>query len=268
MSQWGRHGTMLDRRKLVDRARSERCQVADRALERGEGRSRRLVGDRDSHLRSCGERFDQRPFRAGQILEAVGEDRLPLPCREIALNPLGGTAAQAVPVPETEPVELGAIRTGETSELAADSVEDRSEPTRARLLRTAAPRRTRSSSTKPRANRGRCPRQRAAQRVPAAHRWRRRAVRDLRRRSARRGRRTCRSDPRAARDVAGGDRARRARRRRGWARRATDRVRGPRDSARGARRPCRHAPARRRARDPSAHGNPGPRPSFVRSWPF
>ena len=147
MHERGGHETMLDGRQLLDRARRQGGQVVDRSLEGGEGRPRRLVRDRDGDVRPRRERFDQRPLGTGQVLEAVREDGLPSPGLEVALEPLGGAAAQAVSIPETEPVELRAIRPGEPSELATDRARGRGAPTRARRLRTGAPRRIRSSPT-------------------------------------------------------------------------------------------------------------------------
>ena len=88
-------------------------------FERGEGRSRGFVRDRDGYVRARGERLDQRPLRSGQILEPVGEDGLPPPGSEIALDPLGRAAAHAVPIPETQPVELAAVSAGQSAELAS-----------------------------------------------------------------------------------------------------------------------------------------------------
>ena len=227
-----------------------------------------LVRDRDRHVRARGERLDQRPLGSGQVLEPVGEDGLPTPGSEIALDPLGRAAAHAVPIPESP---AGRARRGirwPVGRARLLRLQDREAPIRAPPPRTAAHRRTHSTSTTRRDLRARSPRSHAAPRARAVHRSRHHAVRDLPPRSARRDRRTCRCCRQAApADVAEG-RARRARRPFDWVPRARDRVRARRDSARGAGRPCRHAPARRRARDPSVHGNPGLRPLFVRGRPL
>ena len=146
MSQRWRHGAMLDGRQLLDRTCGQRCQVAHRSLERGEGRSRRLVRDRDGHVRPRGERLDQRPLRTGQILEAVGEDGLPPPGSEIALDPLGRAAAEAVPIPETEPVELARGIRWRDDRARLRRRQDREARTRAPRPRTGARRRTHSSA--------------------------------------------------------------------------------------------------------------------------
>ena len=109
-------------RELLHRAARERGQILDRPLERGERRAGGLVRDRDRDLGARGERLDQRPLRRGQVLEAVGEDRLAVPGAEIALESLRRPAAHAVAVPEPEPVELLPIRPREPSELAADAI--------------------------------------------------------------------------------------------------------------------------------------------------
>ena len=101
MNQWSRNGATLDWRQLLDRTCGKGCQVGHSALERGEGRSRRLVRDRDGYVRPRGERLDQRPLHSGQVLEPVGEDGLPPPGSEIALDSFCRAAAKTVPVPET-----------------------------------------------------------------------------------------------------------------------------------------------------------------------
>ena len=67
------------RRELLDRPVGERRQIGRRARERGEGEPARLVGQRDEHLGAAGERLEERPLGAGQVLEAVREDRLAVP---------------------------------------------------------------------------------------------------------------------------------------------------------------------------------------------
>ncbi len=64
------------------------------------------------------ERFEQRPLRAGEIFEAVREHRLAVPGIELRLEALRGAAAQKVPIPAAEPVELGAVRGVERREIA------------------------------------------------------------------------------------------------------------------------------------------------------
>ena len=107
-------------RQLLDAAVRERREVVGCAGERGERDPPGLVGQRHMHLGAPGERLEQRPLGAGEVLEAVGEDRLTVPGVELGLKALGGTAAQEVAVPEAEPVELRAIGGVELGEVAAE----------------------------------------------------------------------------------------------------------------------------------------------------
>ena len=109
------------------------------------------------------------------------------------------------------------------------------------------------------------PRPRAERRARAGSRWRLEAHPRHLRRPPGTGRRRSRWCPRGAPDAAGSGHARRDRHRPGSGRRATDRVRGRRDSAPGAAQPCRRAPAPRQAKDPSVHRSPGLGRVFVRS---
>ena len=79
-----------------------------------------LVGQRDDHLSTARERLEQRPLGAGQVFEAVREDRLAVPGGEIVLQPLDRASALGVTVPEVEPLELSAVRRVERGELAVD----------------------------------------------------------------------------------------------------------------------------------------------------
>ena len=108
------------RRQFLDPSVGERGQVVDRPAQRRERGAPRLVGDRDRHVRTSGERLHERPLRAGQILEAVREHRLALPGIEVGREPLARRAAQQVAVPELEPVELGAIGRVERGEIAVE----------------------------------------------------------------------------------------------------------------------------------------------------
>ena len=85
-----RRGAILGRagRQLLDAAGRERREIVGRARERRERGAAGLVGQRDVDLGAAGERLEQRPLRGGQILEAVGEDRLAVPGVEIAAEPL------------------------------------------------------------------------------------------------------------------------------------------------------------------------------------
>src|SRR5581483_2999460 len=106
------------RAELLDRTAREALQILRRPPERLERRPPGLVGQRDAHLRAPGERLEQRPLRTGQILEAVGEDRLSVPGVELRAQPVGGAAAQEVAVAEPQLVELRAIRAVERGEVA------------------------------------------------------------------------------------------------------------------------------------------------------
>jgi hypothetical protein len=52
---------------------------------------------------------EQRPFRTGQVLEPVGEDRRAVPRAEVGRDPLGSMSPEQVAVPEPEAVELVAV---------------------------------------------------------------------------------------------------------------------------------------------------------------
>src|SRR5262249_32715071 len=97
------------RRQLLDPRRSEPREVVGRSLERRKGWTARLVRQGDRALGATGKRLQERPLRARQVLEAVGEDGAALPRAELAGEPPCGGAALEVPVPEAETVELGPI---------------------------------------------------------------------------------------------------------------------------------------------------------------
>jgi hypothetical protein len=110
----------VTRRQLLDPRRREAGEILGRAAERGEGRPARLVGKRDRHLGARGQRLEQRPLRAGEILEAVGEHRLVVPGVEIRQETLDRSGAKEAAVPPSEPVELGTVRGVERAELPLD----------------------------------------------------------------------------------------------------------------------------------------------------
>ena len=88
----------------------ERREVVGRARESDANAARPgSYGSETCDVGAPGERLEQRPLGAGQILEPVGEHRLAVPRVEVGLEPLGGAAAQEVAIPEPEPVELGAV---------------------------------------------------------------------------------------------------------------------------------------------------------------
>ena len=101
---------MVARRQLLDAAGGEAGEVVRGALERGERGPRGLVRERDGDLGAAGERLEEAPLRAGEILEAVGEDGAAVPGGEIAREPVGGErGARAARSARPELVELGAV---------------------------------------------------------------------------------------------------------------------------------------------------------------
>src|SRR3954468_19677793 len=82
--------------QLLDAAAGEPGQRFRRAAECGERGAPGLVRKRDGYVGAAGDRPQEPPFRRGQVLEAVGEDRLPLPGLEVALEPLDGVRAEQV----------------------------------------------------------------------------------------------------------------------------------------------------------------------------
>ena len=83
-----------------------------------ESRPPRLVRERHGHLGAPGERPDQRPLRLGEILEAVREDRSPVPRVELVCEAVGCGRPKLVAVPEAQPLELLAVRGVEARERA------------------------------------------------------------------------------------------------------------------------------------------------------
>ena len=144
------------RRQLLDAPGRKAREIVGGAAQRRERGTARLVRQRHAHLGAGRERLQQRPLGAGQILEAVGEDRLPVPGLEIGLEPLGGAAAQQIPVPEPEPVELRPVGAVQLREIAAEAL--RIEHSRLQLadgleqrVREAAEARRRREPVQPRA---------------------------------------------------------------------------------------------------------------------
>src|SRR6266550_6007066 len=108
---------LLARGQLLDRTGGQRAQVLGRARERGERVTARLVGERDGEVAAGGERLDERPLGAGQVLEAVGEYRAAVPGVKFARDLRRRVAALELAVPEAEPVELLAIGRVQLGEL-------------------------------------------------------------------------------------------------------------------------------------------------------
>jgi len=85
--------------KLLDVAGGQAGEILGRPPERGEYRPSRLVRQRDCDLGPRGQRLEQRPLRAGEVLEPVGEDRLAVPRFEVGPQSLDGVTAQQATVP-------------------------------------------------------------------------------------------------------------------------------------------------------------------------
>ena len=117
-----RRDLRVARRELFDPTRCQRAQVLGRARQRLEWSAIRLVRERDHDLGAAGERFEQRPLRAGQVLEAVGEHGPVRPGPELARDEVGRVAPAQVSVPEPELLELGAVGRVEEREIAAQLV--------------------------------------------------------------------------------------------------------------------------------------------------
>ena len=71
----------------------------------------------------AGERLHERPFGAGEILEAVGEERRSAPCVQVAAQAFDGIPTHAVTIAHAHPPQLLAIRADERRELAAQPVQ-------------------------------------------------------------------------------------------------------------------------------------------------
>ena len=108
------------RRQNLDAPVRERAEVVHRRAQRLERRPPRLVRQRDRHLGAAGERAEQLPLGAGQVLEAVGEDGLAVPRAEVGLEALDRMPAQRVSIPAAQPVELRAVRGVEAGEVAVE----------------------------------------------------------------------------------------------------------------------------------------------------
>ncbi len=108
------------RRQFLDPAVREPCEVLDRPLDGRERRSARLIGNRDRHVGAAGERLQQPPLGAGQVLEAVRVDGATLPGGEVAADPLSRARPQQVAVPEPRPIELRPVGREEPPQVSVD----------------------------------------------------------------------------------------------------------------------------------------------------
>ncbi len=116
MRERGREELLGAWRKLDDGLAGERREIVDRPAERRVDGAAGLVGDRHVHLRARGERLEQAPLDAGEVLEAVREDRAVCPGPEIARQPLYGAAAKHATVPSVDALQLRAVRRHERGE--------------------------------------------------------------------------------------------------------------------------------------------------------
>ena len=237
-------GALEEADRAVELRRRRRASREERALEVGERRRARARGSaaaprsarrrgafRSSDVRvsdakasrpgsygsetvtsaRAGERLEQRPLGAGQVLEAVGEDRARLPGAEVAGGALGGVAPLELTVPEPEPVELRAVGAVERGRARRRARRARAARTRARPRSSRARRRSRekrADGPRPLVAPATTRRSSSARCASADHR----PVRAVApRRSARRGRRRCRSSrPRARRRGASSSRSARS----------------------------------------------------------
>ena len=242
MREWSRARTGVRRQLFA--ALGERVQVVGGPRERGEGVAPGLVGQRHGHLGTRGQRLQQRPLSAGEVLEAVREDGLGAPGVEVAAYALGRVTPFELAVPESKPVELGAIGRVELTELAFELT--RLEQ-RGLELGHGRPERIREAAEPGRRAQGR--RRPGQQRAEGAASAEPRSPPGGARRSlwraVRRDRRRFRSSRRRARPSGSGARVPPGRRPAGSARSGSDRTRARRDSARAGARPSRRSQALR-----------------------
>ena len=118
----GRRDGRVVRSQLFDRLGREPGEILGRPPECAERGPSRLVRERDGDIGAGGERLEESPLRAGQILEAVRENRLAAPRVEIRAEALDGVIAKQAVVPPFEPVELSAVAGVESPQLAVDRV--------------------------------------------------------------------------------------------------------------------------------------------------
>ena len=242
-------------RELDHGLAGERGEIVDRPAERRVDGAAGLVGDRHVHLRARGERLEQAPLDAGEVLEAIREDRAVSPGPEIARQPLHGAAPKHAAVPSVDAVQLRAIRRRERGERL---VEVTWLEQRAVQLCQRAPdgvreaRETGAFGGRP----GREPSDENAS-LGVTHEARARPLSPgevLEERVERADR-----PGEQATDAARAAPARPARRRRAAGRSATDRGRALRRSGRGASRLCPSGPGRRRATDSPGQRSRRPR---------
>ena len=110
------------RRQFLDPPLGDPREIRRGSLERVECDAPGLVGERDRHVHARGQRLDQRPLRARQVLEAVRIHGRAVPGAEIPRSAIGPVTPLAVAVADTEPIELVAVRGVERAQVAFDLV--------------------------------------------------------------------------------------------------------------------------------------------------
>lgn len=106
--------------QLVDPPVGDRSEILDRPLKGGEYRASRLIRERDRHFRPAGESLEQPPFGAGQVLEAVGEDRAAVPGPELCAEALDRASTQGAAIPQADRIELQPIGGVEPGQVAVE----------------------------------------------------------------------------------------------------------------------------------------------------
>src|SRR5207248_3060176 len=99
----GLRGVSPARGKLVDASAREPREVLCRPPKRCERRTPRHVRKRHGDLGPPGERLEQRPLGARQVLESVREDGLAVPRVEVRLEALRRGATQEIAIPAPQP---------------------------------------------------------------------------------------------------------------------------------------------------------------------
>ena len=80
----------LGGQELLDFTVSESREIVHRGREGGENGAARLVGERDGDVGAPGKCPQERPLGAGQVLEAIGEDRPSVPGIELVFDAMHG----------------------------------------------------------------------------------------------------------------------------------------------------------------------------------
>ena len=118
------------RGELHEVATRERRQIGSRARQRLEHGASGLVRKRYVNLAPGGQRLEQPPFGAGEILEAVREDRRAPPRAELAREPLDRPPTHHSLVPGSEALELRPVGQGQRGRARAGDPTARACPPR------------------------------------------------------------------------------------------------------------------------------------------